>query len=121
MIEIYHVKDMSGNEHVWFLGALTKENYDQFVTDLEAKARELWPEKFEPKKIVCPKCHGDDGEYIKTANGYKCAYTDCQHEWVNIEREDGLTDTITVAEHEAIREQDRLNRERQIPIGSRRG
>jgi len=30
--------------------------------------------------VICPRCDGRD-EYIKTETGYKCAFTDCMHEW----------------------------------------
>ena len=32
--------------------------------------------------VVCPRCKGEN-QYIKTKNGYKCAFTDCYHEWTN--------------------------------------
>jgi len=32
------------------------------------------------KVVICPLCDGRD-EYIKTETGYKCAFTDCMHEW----------------------------------------
>ena len=74
---------------------LKEHQYDQFVTDLEAKARELWPDKF-------PKDHTKDFELINHSDGS----TECRK--------------IIIAEHESIREQDRLNRMQQIPIGGRK-
>jgi tRNA(Ile2) C34 agmatinyltransferase TiaS len=37
--------------------------------------------KEESETITCPLCKGE--EYSKTKSGFKCAYTDCLHEWDN--------------------------------------
>ena len=65
-------------------------DYDQFVTELEAKARELWPEKFKPRTLQ-----------------------NWQDEFLLQHNDDGSTDMVE------IRKMDKLNREQQIPIGSR--
>lgn len=69
-----------------------KEKYDQFVTELEAKARELWPEKFKLRTLQ-----------------------NRQDEFLLQHNDDGSTDMVE------IRKSDKINREQQIPIGSRRG
>ncbi len=77
-------------DYLFIPGCIIESEYDQFVTDLEARARELWPEKF--TKSAC--------------SGF-----------VNIERDDGLTDTITLEEAKRM---DLKFREQQVPINSRR-
>ncbi len=90
---------------------LFKEDYLPFITELEAKAREAWPEEFEPP--VCKTCHGNGGYYedVVGDGGPKM--------WIECEDCDGVKpeDDLTVDE---ARQQDKHNRTTQIPIGSRK-
>ena len=54
-------------------------DYYSFIAGFE-KAMELLNPK--PTLIICPLCRGEN-QYIKTTDGYKCAYTDCNHEWIH--------------------------------------
>ena len=33
------------------------------------------------ENVICPKCKGVN-EFLRTETGYRCAYTDCGHEWI---------------------------------------
>lgn len=46
---------ISFSEWLEFDGVCDESEYDTFVTELEAKARELWPHKFEAYKLPDPK------------------------------------------------------------------
>ncbi len=91
-------------DYLFIPGCIIESEYDQFVTDLEAKARELWPEKFVEMS--------GNGHFWETNGG-----TLKRVEFVNVEREDGLTDTITLEEAKWM---DLKFREQQVPINSRR-
>lgn len=47
------------DEYLYFTGDLKESEYDQFVTELESKARELWPDKFKETKYTL--VQADDG------------------------------------------------------------
>ena len=49
--EIMVRKDDRYDQYIY----ITESEYDTFVTELEAKARELWPHKFEAYKLPDPK------------------------------------------------------------------
>lgn len=120
---------------------MTIAEYDQFATELESKAREAWPDKFEKDDEPyfgwcdvdgCGK-EGCSGGNVWRETGYWIACNEHSKQYregkpqpkmkqKSIDREasrlpdgtlpiDGSTD--------AILKDDKLNRERQIPIGSR--
>lgn len=78
------------NDDERFLAFIDEKDYDQLVNDLEVAAKKLWPEKFKPRTL-----HNWHEEFLLQHN------------------DDGSTDMVE------IRKSDRLNREQQIPIGSR--
>lgn len=91
-IEIYQTvfrSDYSGSTAII---SVSKEDYNKFVLDIIAKARELWPDKFEPV-LPDPKFKNQDGGIMMSRDqaerfGFKL-----------VEREDGLTDVITLSKY----------------------
>ncbi len=47
---------------------------------LDASIEKLNKGEFMKEDVICPECKGEN-EYSDTDNGYRCAYTDCMHEW----------------------------------------
>lgn len=50
---------------------------DAYVKWLEDKC--LTQNERNIEAVFCPECGGN--EHTKTNKGYRCAFTDCQHEW----------------------------------------
>ena len=89
--EILVVDSGDGESKCFFI---SEKDYDPLVLDLEAKARELWPHKFQPRTL-----------------------NDWHKEFVNVEQDDGETDMLTAEE---ARRLDLRIRQQQIPINSKK-
>ena len=88
-------------------GQICEDEYDTFVTELEAKARELWPHKFEAYKLPDPK-------FVKVEvvgnKPYELKHFD-----------DGSTAWVEqVLELNDVIKLDKELRERQIPLNSKK-
>ena len=84
-----------------------EQEYDQFVTDLEAKARELWPNKFEAYKLPDP-------QFIKVDVAENKPY-ELKH------FDDGSTAWVEqVLDLNEVIRLDKKLREQQIPLNSKK-
>lgn len=111
---IFYVVEIAGKKYIEAKGVIDETNYTHAVNQLEEVMWAVYPEVFHRhnKTTRCVSMPFVQDPSYKQPKG---AMTACSG-FVNIERDDGETDTLTVEE---ARRLDLKFRERQVPINSK--